>query len=230
MGDTAVAKCILPKDETAKKGDHILKADLKIGSDTVFKEATREFTLPKDGTAKKSDRVLKSDCEIDFASVPDGDPLVPKDEATKMDVHSLGAEREIVSAIVSKAFHAGGVLPMDAAANRGDLSLKVDCKVLTTTVAKESDAECIFPKDEAVKRGDRLLPPDWTARISRSTGKPYYYNTKTGQSQFEMPVDKWKAWSWGSDNKWSSTKDDHTSWGSNDKWSSTSRSRVDWGD
>eukprot|EP00405_Crypthecodinium_cohnii_P023400 CAMPEP_0206465586 /NCGR_PEP_ID=MMETSP0324_2-20121206/27928_1 /ASSEMBLY_ACC=CAM_ASM_000836 /TAXON_ID=2866 /ORGANISM="Crypthecodinium cohnii, Strain Seligo" /LENGTH=404 /DNA_ID=CAMNT_0053938493 /DNA_START=107 /DNA_END=1321 /DNA_ORIENTATION=- len=32
------------------------------------------------------------------------------------------------------------------------------------------------------------LPPDWTVHFSKSTGKTYYYNSKTGNSQFEPPM------------------------------------------
>lgn len=33
------------------------------------------------------------------------------------------------------------------------------------------------------------LPPGWEQKTSRSTGKTYYYNTKTGESQWDPPKD-----------------------------------------
>ena len=33
------------------------------------------------------------------------------------------------------------------------------------------------------------LPPGWIEKVSNSTGKKYYYNTQTQQSQWEKPTD-----------------------------------------
>jgi hypothetical protein len=39
----------------------------------------------------------------------------------------------------------------------------------------------------ASNRTDPSLPAGWVQMVSRSTGKPYYFNTNTKQSQFERP-------------------------------------------
>lgn len=34
------------------------------------------------------------------------------------------------------------------------------------------------------------LPPGWEKRTSKSTGKTYYYNRQTNESQWEMPTEE----------------------------------------
>ena len=34
-----------------------------------------------------------------------------------------------------------------------------------------------------------MLPPGWETKVSRSTGKEYYFNSKTGESTYTMPTD-----------------------------------------
>ena len=38
------------------------------------------------------------------------------------------------------------------------------------------------------------MPEGWVATESRSTGMPYYVNTKTGASQYDFPTDTARAW------------------------------------
>jgi len=41
--------------------------------------------------------------------------------------------------------------------------------------------------------GPEDLPPGWISRVSKSKNRVYYYNTKTGESVWEKPVEKQEA-------------------------------------